>query len=98
MATRSPIVEIYLNSDAPTKAKNLSVSTLCRNLLDGHFCNAAISVDSRLCAACRKRGHAKLCGSPQQECSCGYSRLFWAEVEVWAEAKKFEIEKGIIFG
>jgi len=88
------MAEIYLNSGAPTSAKNLSASTLCRNFLDGHFCNTPIDISLRLCERCRERGHANSCPSPQQECTCGFSRLFWAEVRLWAEAHAAGMELG----
>ena len=32
------------------------------------------------------RGHAEFCPSPNEDCTCGFSELFWAEVEAKARA------------
>jgi len=79
---------IYPNSGRPSSEKNWHAISLCRNIVDGQFCNTPIDISSRLCDECRKRGHAKSCPSPQQKCTCGFSRLFWAEVDAWSEAQK----------
>lgn len=74
------------------KQKNWSALTLCRNLVRGRFCNTPIPLDRRLCDPCLKRAHAPSCGSPNQPCSCGFSRLFWADVEAGAAEVKLSAE------
>ena len=32
------------------------------------------------------RGHSESCPSPVEDCTCGFSELFWAEVEANARA------------
>ena len=43
-------------------------------------CQAEILSNRGACDDCLKRGHSEACPSPGQECICGFSALFWADV------------------
>lgn len=94
-AITSPMTAIYLNSGAPTSAKNLSASTLCRNFVHDYFCNAAIPLSRRLCDRCLHRAHAASCPSPREECTCGFSKLFWADLAADLEFERSEPELSV---
>lgn len=56
------------------------------------MCSASISLTRRLCARCLKSAHLVGCPSPRRECSCGFSDLFWADVETQYLAMPLVIE------
>lgn len=82
----------YRDSARLAKQKNWSALTLCRNVVRGSFCNTPIPLDRRLCDPCLRRAHAPSCQSPKQDCSCGFSRLFWADVEAGTAEVKLSAE------
>jgi hypothetical protein len=56
------------------------------------MCSSPISVTRRLCGPCLNRAH--LAGCPRQ-CSCGFSKLFWADVDAQVKAMKLEAELSV---
>lgn len=45
------------------------------------FCKSCrIPPDRRLCDQCLRRGHIDGCPSPCEDCSCGFSSIFWLNV------------------
>lgn len=48
---------------------------------EGRLCHARIPTTERLCTDCKKRAHINGCPNPNAECTCGFSKLFWADVE-----------------
>lgn len=52
-----------------------------RRICASQLCWRAIPASRLICDLCLKRAHARGCPSPNQECSCGFSQLFWLDVE-----------------
>jgi hypothetical protein len=78
----------YPNPKKFSSAKNLSAFTLCLNRVNGRVCHALIPFNRRLCADCLHRAHAIFCPSPREECTCGFSKLFWADLAADLSASK----------
>lgn len=68
---------VAYRESAPQTRVNFS---LCLNRVEGVRCLAVLPVDRRLCDSCLLESHAPGCPSPQNDCTCGFSRLFWADV------------------
>src|ERR1051326_2943212 len=87
-ATTAMATTAYPNPKKFSSAKNLSAFTLCLNRVNGRVCHALIPFNRRLCADCLHRAHAIFCPSPREECTCGFSKLFWADLAADLSASK----------
>ena len=43
-------------------------------------CHCPVSASRRLCQKCLTRGHSSECPSPNSQCLCGFSEMFWRDV------------------
>jgi hypothetical protein len=59
------------------------------------MCSAPISFTRRLCGPCLNRAH--LPGCPR-DCSCGFSKLFWADVDAQVAAMPADFDLGFACG
>jgi len=85
----------YPNPEKFANQKTVNAFTLCRNRINGHFCNRLIPCDSRLCARCLHRAHSPECPSPNRDCTCGFSQLFWSDVAAWSAFHNQSVLPGV---